>query len=245
MSERKERPILFNGEMVRAILASRKTQTRRVCDMPLGWSVPPARLHEGRLCRFGCDTSESIKCRYGQPSDRLWVRETWGLLDTEPSDAPERATVGYRANGVDKAPNGRFQLWRPSIFMPRWASRLTLEIVRVRMERLQDISEEDAKAEGVEPMSHGFRDYSRKLDAQLGDARMSYFTLWESINGKGSWVKNLWVWVIEFTVLHPAQNQSSEPSLEQRPASAMLSGTPDTSPSVPPAPFDTPPAVLD
>ena len=183
----KERPILFSGPMVRAILDGRKTQTRRVAK-PL-----------------------DITCPYGSPGDRLWVRETW---------TPDHAAfyphfpVCYRAgfgpeyerkNGHvwSSEQNAWFPWkWRPSIHMPRWASRITLEITGVRVERLNDISEEDAIAEGI----HQFAALSlwgndpKGTPAKLvgGNPQEAFALLWESINGEGSWALNPWVWVIEF-----------------------------------------------
>lgn len=172
----REKPILFSGGMVRAILAGRKTQTRRIvkCAIAIG----------------GTDTN----CPYGNTGDRLWVKETFCYTDESINVEPGYV---FRATDPDWSEMEGFK-WKPSIFMPRKASRITLEIVSVRVERLQAISEADAMAEGVEQMSHGFRDYSARLDCQLGDAKMSYFTLWESINGAGSWDQNPLVWVLEF-----------------------------------------------
>lgn len=158
----KERPILFSGPMVRAILDGRKTQTRRV--------VKP---RQGML-----DDWTGLPCPYGKPGDRLWVRETCYF------EQPHGEVI-YRADpGSEKALDPEFTglRWRPSIHMPRWASRITLEIVNVRVERLQDIRVDDARAEGVTAKwpVHGFRN------------------LWQSINGFGSWDANPWVWVVEF-----------------------------------------------
>lgn len=189
----KEKPILFSGPMVRAILEGRKTQTRRVVKhIPaLGW---PEQWCE----KYGNDSPDTKAmlgdyrkfCPYGQPGDRLWVRETWRpaviTKDTIKCD--------YRADGWSPECTAR---WKPSIHMPRWASRINLEIVSIRVERLNDISQKDAMAEGAPP-SHptidavsrefGYPDFSRSWFAQL----------WESINGQGSWNQNPWVWVIEF-----------------------------------------------
>jgi len=161
----KEHPILFSSSSIMAILEGRKTQTRRI-------------IRTQRTQRSSCPYKVGM---------RLWVRETWGLYDTEPKDGPEHAMIFYRASDGDNY-ELRYQLWRPSIFMPRWASRIMLEIVRVRVERLQDISEVDAKAEGVTAAS---------------SARESYQTLWDQINKKRGWAWecNPWVWVIEFKKL--------------------------------------------
>jgi len=172
----KERPILFSGPMVRAILAGRKTQTRRV--------VKPQHIPAGvRTLRWenqdAAELQHSARCPYGVPGDRLWVRETW---QPGPDDC-----VYYRA---DNDPNEN--QWKPSIHMPRWASRITLEVVSVRVERVQDIGHIGAKAEGVE-----ICDYDGRLlpwQRQIGN----FQKLWDSINGKGSWGSNPWVWVVEF-----------------------------------------------
>jgi hypothetical protein len=229
----KEKPILFNGEMVRAILEGRKTQTRRVVK-----PQPPDKhdfvdIDDGDFWFSGMTAYNAGPCPYGQPGDRLWVRETWM---SDPYINSVGSTI-YRATETElDRYNGHN--WKPSIFMPRVRSRLTLEIVRVRVERLQRISEEDALSEGT-----------RRFNMPVGNMadcpsyRDAYKCLWESINGKGSWAKNTWIWVIEFTVQHPARSQSPEPSSEQCPVSSTPSGTPDTSPSVPQSPSGTPPSV--
>lgn len=202
----KERPILFSGEMVRAILDGRKTQTRRVVKVPL----------EEAQVRTACSYSALIRnCPHGQPGDRLWVRETWktrrewdkispGLLPCSEEDAfsdmelrERNITYAVKDTAAIKL-RGRL---RPSIFMPRWASRITLELNDVRVERLQEISGQDAIAEGIQPYTDGgittFKDY---LTDEMGRraARQSYETLWESINGRGSWAVNPFVWVLGF-----------------------------------------------
>jgi len=179
------RPILFSGPMIRAILAGTKTQTRRVCRHQHDnvW------VEDGVM--YGYDISGNdgrVTMQYGDVGDTLWVRETWGLHDTQPSDGPERAHVYYRATDSDL--HGlRHQLWRPSIFMPRWASRITLRVTAVRVERLQEISEADAVAEGV--------------DLELvhrGGGASAFRELWESINAvRAPWASNPFVWRIEFT----------------------------------------------
>ena len=178
----KERPILFSGEMVRAILEGRKTQTRRIVKdgTPDDWNA----------------------CPYGVIGDRLWVRETWRLWDVLENyvGGQNTATVQYKAGplGSDRVltvsdeqrgnlSNLENDRWRPSIFMPRWASRITLEITGVRVERLQEITEKDALAEGV-----GY--------AITRDCKVPQFArLWDQINGKHApWESNPWVWVVEF-----------------------------------------------
>ena len=173
-------------------------------------------------------TGEVIGCPYGQPGDRQWVREGWADLTATHGRRWEtrnpltglydRGVVPfawYRADG-EQPDLGDFgsetpmsERWRPSISMPRWASRITLEITGVRVERLQDISEADAIAEGIESAGHLFgykqwRDYTPGYVGGLGEpdgwgtATSSYRSLWESINGSGSWEENPWVWVVEF-----------------------------------------------
>lgn len=200
----KERPILFNGEMVRAILEGRKTQTRRIikpqpsqfCDGLI--HVPNSNEYE--FTRHG-RSDEIIISPYGQPGDRLWVRETFakGRANFEerigPSWKAKNGSQGgfiYRASTILEAQRLMNYKWKPSIHMPRWASRITLEIVNVRVERLQDISEEDANAEGVKPIPRSTQIKS------LYDYRFPFKRLWTSINGPGAWEKNPFVWVIEF-----------------------------------------------
>lgn len=175
----KERPILFSAPMVRAILKGRKTQTRRVVK-----SQPPlfahATRHHQRLM--------VPNCPYGQPGDLLWVREAWAYHPDYP-ESTRRAI--YRSEpGVEyDVPR-----WRPSIHMPRWASRILLEIVAVRVERLNDISEADAMAEGVDAFINSDGD-------EIEQASVMFMRLWEQINGPGSWAANSWVWVVEFKKL--------------------------------------------
>ena len=180
----KERPILFSAPMVRALLAGTKTQTRRTCNHPglkdLSYIVN---------CGDGWWGDEEgdfqARCPYGQPGDRLWVRETF--CDDWLADA---GGVAYRADGgMDAEMFDAGCTWRPSIHMPRSLSRITLEVTGVRVERLQDISEADAIAEGT-PFPFG---------GWVG----GYQKLWESINGPGSWDLNPWVWVVEFKRVTP------------------------------------------
>lgn len=210
----KERPILFSGPMVRAILNGRKTQTRRVvknAPTTIEDGTPNAALMNTLAWSF-------ITCPYGQPGDRRWVRETYLRLGSsclmewgEHSWhwwGETKSSVLYCADGDDSA-RAEGNLWyrkMPSIHMPRWASRLTLEIVSIRVERLNDISEADAKAEGAS-LHRWFQPRGKPdLDGYtLGDEacyRNGFANLWESINGKGSWNTNPWVWVVEFKVIH-------------------------------------------
>lgn len=200
----KERPILFSGPMVRAILAGRKTMTRRVIKPQpyynragfLSWKT------SGCLQNFerSAETMLARHCPYGVPGDRLWVRETFGTewRSMRPTNGD---TIYYAADGDAKM----VERWRPSIHMPRWASRITLEITGVRVERLKDISEQDAVAEGVqglEKMMAGGTD-TRDPDSGVEHALISnpitcFSFLWESINGRESWDANPWVWVVEW-----------------------------------------------
>lgn len=190
-----ERPMLFSAPMVRAILSGAKTQTRRVVKPrkcpDFGCELAP--------CEIAGEKGEDLHrlCPYGQPGDRLWVREAW-LDMARPGYKPVYA---YRAElnsgeGFDVPPGVR---WRPSIHMPRAASRITLEITGVRVERLQAISEADAIAEGV-PNQTRLIGHSAKTGCAWGPPEpiAEYCTLWESINGPDSWAANPWVWVVEF-----------------------------------------------
>lgn len=206
----KERPILFSAPMVKAILEGRKTMTRRVNSI-------------GEY-----DISDK-KCPYGVVGDRLWVRETWQSFFSEEvtqnhqqgprsfSGVPAETAKGhymffyYRADGeAPDDPKYGKAVWRPSIFMPRWVSRITLEVTDIKVERLQDITEEDAIAEGIhlcagideEGYTHGYH-WGPVSDAELlfNSAADAYRKLWDSINGQKpgkTWNDNPWVWVIEF-----------------------------------------------
>lgn len=212
-----ERPMLMSAPMVRAILAGTKTQTRRIVKpQPTGFiggpgvimpNGAPAALipMDDTVAPFG----RQIVCPYGQPGDRLWVRETWQgpLFHGEHGDVDRRTIQNpkhcvYAADGgpapefMDADDNLQCR-WRPSIHMPRWASRITLEITGVRVERLQDINEEDAEAEGI-----GFLRSIPDADETL-TARELFEYLWESINGAESWAANPWVWAVEFRRIKP------------------------------------------
>lgn len=194
----KERPILFSAPMVRAILNGSKTQTRRVVNYP-----PFDSSDEGIDVAF---YSGALKCPYGEIGARLWVREAHRFL----AYMPTYFTLEYLANGHaktwDRKNSGiqfrepvRVNKKRPSIHMPRWASRITLEITNIRVERLQDISEEDARAEGVESIGgESYKDYDGTYNNHPLTAMASFRTLWQSSNGTDSWAQNPWTWVIEF-----------------------------------------------
>lgn len=198
----KERPILMSGEMVRAILEGRKTQTRRIAKIPLGWSVPPARVDGGFLNRFGMDETERIKIPYGQPGDRLWVKETF--VECKKCQCFDYA-FGLNARHICKYCGCALGKLTPSIFMRRNLSRFTLEIVSVRVERLHEIGwdgrhAKDVLAEGItDSQIQHWRKWLHPDDAPAH----TYGVLWESINGKGSWAKNPMVWVIGFKRIKP------------------------------------------
>lgn len=209
----KERPILFSAPMVRALLDGSKTQTRRIIKLP----PAPAALGAWEATTFGGEnggrtaagqtvpeqaaiwhtrTGVTISCPHGAPGDHLWVRETWVCDDYRVQagsylEVPgAREALFYRADNEQpfEAPEGKF--WKPSIHMPRWASRILLEIVSVRAERLNDCSVEDALAEGI-------------AHRTMNDPRIEYQHLWDDINGTGAWTANPWVWVVEFKRVTP------------------------------------------
>lgn len=212
----KERPILFSGAMVRAILEGRKTQTRRVVKDPI--CTNKEIYADAGLTWYG-NFGLRKPCKFGDIGDRLWVRETakykryGGLWVFDVFDHAE-ANVIYEADKeskyfmLDSDTMKKFKEGKkPSIFMPRWASRITLEIVSVRVESLVDISEHDAKAEGIEQDENKlFKCYTPKAGwLAIDDPVESYKTLWDSINGMGSWYDNPWVWVIEFKKVEVAK----------------------------------------
>lgn len=227
----KERPILFSSPMVRAILAGRKTVTRRVVtvgdtieerDDGTQWPYFTTWTH-------GDDGSPWASCPYGAPGDRLWVRETWRyhgwtedgapwikyaaddstrLVERIPDEWSDRLADIWAdlSDDANMAIDGRAadRKWRPSIFLPRWASRVTLAVTAVRVERLQEIDELDALNEGVQG-----RAVDGVLDGKpgryvVGSARDEFAELWDGINGdRAPWASNPWVWRVEFKVVQP------------------------------------------
>jgi len=215
----KERPILFSTLMVRSILNRSKSQTRRVIK-----PQPQENDYSEGLGKFwwkgshGWDERQLIPlCPYGQPGDILWVRETFAMsYDTEDhpelTDNPQERWNTIYVYKADGNPVYYIDGWKPSIFMPKAACRIKLEITDVRIERLQDITEDDAKAEGITdvefypdegfPLSIGHMVGKDDGITMLHTTRVkAYQLLWESINGKGSWDKNPWVWVISLKLL--------------------------------------------
>ena len=245
-----ERPILFSAPMVRAILDGRKTQTRRAIK-------PVPTFNGGGACHDADALQQDYvepywvfpeTCRYGKPGDLLWVRETWGAVS--PTDEPVPLALGqceieYRADlppgctdgpgewPADESNCPEVPKWRPSIHMPRWASRITLRITDVRVERLQDISDADAQAEGatMRPACNGFQhrypgwsmNWSKvgqlshyatgakrgvkapltEGDVSLHSPKWAFASLWNEINGPGAWDANPWVWVVAFERVKP------------------------------------------
>ncbi|HDL7179847.1 TPA: hypothetical protein PXN30_002744 [Yersinia enterocolitica] len=185
-----EKPILFNAEMVNAILSGRKTQTRRIMgNQPAGQDLETVHVRHNDDFNFqwygNLGESSYFPCPLGKPGDQLWVREAFAAgLCTE-------STLAYRATHKTEDLEegwGETIKWTPSIHMPRWASRINLLITGVRVERLQDISDADASAEGCKISS-----------MQSGECLSDMFArLWKSIYGDESWQANPWVWVIEF-----------------------------------------------
>lgn len=235
-----EKPILFSGPMVRALLCGAKTQTRRLVRVPEsglpvsldGYEYRSDKDYFGALVRQD-DLGAScypLRAQYGVPGDRLWVREAWGLRrHLDHSDwnrgslrglgaLPEDWEIDYRA---DYGTNQESCFWRPGIHMPRWASRIMLEITEVRVEQLQEISEGDAKAEGVlipvtdsecppgkvRPLMRVPHPYVPRSGSIVDLAedelyRAEFAALWDDINEKrGPWASNPWVWVVSFRKL--------------------------------------------
>jgi len=213
----KERPILFSGPMVRAILDGRKTMTRRIVKPQPDSNINPVCIEdiEGHPWQWASLESRAW-CPYGSIGDRLWVRETWLPLDSDhyhergPRDRlvdnrkyPLRNGAAYAAetSGDSDSERCRIELgykWRPSIHMPRWASRMTLEITDVRVERLCSITEDDAIREGAPATENPDFDLDDPADDLEYSHLAGFIQLWETINGPGSWLANHWVWVLVF-----------------------------------------------
>lgn len=215
--------------MVRAILDGRKIQTRRIVKDRTRDSEKFLRLQDAThvypdgagdwIFWFGGPDAPpvtpeftlkaypnggGIRSPYGKPGDRLWVKETFATFDQQAMKDRDRSLLFYRADDESTYPTDG--PWKPSIFMPRWASRITLEVTGVRVERLQEISEDDSVREGA--MFHdgrgiGHSGWRHDFRDVYANARSSFCALWESINGPGSWAANPWVWVVEFKVVTP------------------------------------------
>ncbi|WP_313129470.1 hypothetical protein [Pseudescherichia vulneris] len=202
----KERGMIFNAEMVRALLDGRKTQTRRIMKVQLSSGVRTSPFVKSG---FEDGHGKEICCPFGAVGDRIWVREAFATLEPG-SYEPVKPCDGYaqvvRYAASDRLANSDRDVrgfnWRPSIHMPRWASRLTLEITNVGVQRLQSISQNDAAREGLVRLPASGRYCINQGDQYFGsashDAREVFSWLWSSIYGDDSWNANPWVWVIEF-----------------------------------------------
>jgi hypothetical protein len=193
----KERPILFRPDLVLAILEGRKTVTRRIVR-DTGLYAVDAQFHSDETAKREREAL-ATRCPYGVPGDRLWVRERHARVPRPIEDRGD--TGGWGPLFEDEAGGLKIRKWFPSIFLPRWASRLTLEVVSVRVERLQEITEEDAKIEGLfQNLAIGFP----KGTPPIATARDNFRDLWDSINRKRApWKSNPWVWVIGFRRVKP------------------------------------------
>lgn len=224
----KERPILFNTEMVKAILEGRKTQTRRVLDNthPVVTGFVPNGEHgywkgtaksEQIIQQYITTFPLTIKCPFGVVGDRLWVREafvpdpsadsdhwndedslhtyySWDGCGSKVSELPKALKTNKHVFYKAEANQPELSLWTPNYRMPRWASRILLEITSIRVERLQSISKEDAKAEGCDYSTHPT---AVEMGFAIG-AQTNFRHAWEKIHGDSAWDKNPWVWVIDF-----------------------------------------------
>ncbi|MBD2364490.1 hypothetical protein H6G36_25510 [Anabaena minutissima FACHB-250] len=190
-----DKPILFSAPMIRAILEGRKTQTRRIIK------PQPELCHGCQSCEFRCDHFAAPVKQQWQKGDILWVRETWreALSETHECYA-YRADNSYQCG--KRSPHNCNAIWKPSIFMPKKACRLWLEVTGVRIEQLQGIGEEDAIAEGIEQLSSGYwaggQHKTKDTPKHLPTPIEGFKDLWQSINGTDSWDLNPWCWVVEF-----------------------------------------------
>jgi hypothetical protein len=211
----KFKPILFSTPMVQAILEGRKTMTRRIIksNHESGLFAVGRRKSDGQITKITSldwdecsgDVTNDIQCRYGKVGDVLWVRETWNCISYLNPDNTEYKYFYKADNGND------FSKWKPSIFMPKATCRIFLEITNVKVERLQEISDEDAKSEGVEFIPNmaypqNWKDYSDEFAPPLISPQHSFISLWDSINGEESWEANPFVWVIEFKQIEKPEN---------------------------------------
>lgn len=219
----KERPILMHARSIDGIQKDRKTQTRRIIRIPQvylsGYGAELVKISEDRqgflmegwpkqdreFGNFG--RCQRIKCPYGAVGDRLWIRERFLYRNNRQSVVFYAGMDPVEAAGFGAMYGG----WKPSIHMPRWASRLTMENTRIRAERVQDISEEDAKAEGIRkedlppdpdgfhpPGSYGFVGNNNPLGKIWPTAKEAFAELWDDTNGAGAWKRNDWCWVVDF-----------------------------------------------
>jgi hypothetical protein len=210
-TERNELPILLSTEMVQAVVAGRKTMTRRIVKgHALNWIE-----RDGFTPEFVSDPKNYLS-PFGYPGDLLWVRETWGAEQLPQPPEGDWDKIIYRWKASEEPdPASR---WKPSIHMPKEAARIWLQIGSLHIEKLQDISESDAVMEGVEMDGmNWFRDYQindTAIPFQFMDARQSFRSLWSSIYGGVNWNKNPWVWVVEFKVLSTTGKPVMEHTVE-------------------------------
>jgi hypothetical protein len=225
MTPPRERPILMSSSMIKALLEGRKSQTRRalkpqphIADASYG-DVEESERYPGEWFQWCCgEPGPAFLCPHGAAGERLWVRETWGLIRNKGElgvtdwdgpipparpggwDVTYRATDGWESHFDDRGFN-----WRPSIFMPRWASRIDLELTGVRVERLQEISYQDCVAEGIPPVP--CMDDHADPETIIGAIRSLYAKLWDQVNMPRpgcDWSDNPWCWVLEFKVTKPS-----------------------------------------
>lgn len=200
----REHPILFSGPMVCAILGGSKTQTRRVKNIPQN---ALSAWFDGMSWKFQLhDCLKLVRCPFGQPGDLLWVRETWrpSLSGGFTVYRADRGT-DERTKALARTHKDPTMRWHPSIHMPRCACRIVLKITNVRVERIQQISEADCWAEGIEELDgyYGNADIcatAKRIGVPMDDARATYVHLWDALNSERGygWNSNPWVWVIEF-----------------------------------------------
>lgn len=241
-------PILFSTDMVQAIIAGKKMQTRRMVkkqpnikathfEYSPAWKLKPW-VAEFQYHDSPCwEITDNYKCPYGEPGDVLWVRETWTKgCEWDGTGAQPPLRYYYRANNdwkgldwwhektdtISDSPS-----WKPSIHMPKAAARIWLEITDIRVVRLQDITEEDAIAEGIEGMEVAedghlvmkWRDYT-STDGWYYNLVESFKSLWFSINGPDSWANNPWLWVVSFKVLSTAGRPANMEDLCNQPVNS-------------------------
>lgn len=202
----KERPILFNTQMVRAILEGRKTQTRRIlnCDHPVVTGFIPngpyywqgTAISKAVEQQYISTFPRLVKCPFGAVGNRLWVREKWRKTEISECGCSDNCNCNFGRYDYFASSNDTDAKWKPSIHMPRSACRLILEITNIRVERLNDISQIDSIREGC----HGLHEHDLG-DETKASPKEQFKALWQEINGTDSWAKNPWVWVIEFRVI--------------------------------------------
>lgn len=224
----KERPILFSTPMVQALLEGRKTQTRRVVKYPAEEYLLAGLLTDYSV-RFIPEPAfnhlpyKYVKCPYGKPGDLLWVRESFCFNRFDWKDLLARGSKAGISFKADQLSKNKLLKWKPSIHMPKAAARIWLRVTEVRVERLQEITEADAKAEGVENImgthySPAYANYSETANdcPYFINPRHSFNSLWQSIHGPESWQANPWVWVVSFEVVSTTGKPEFSPKMQTR-----------------------------